>query len=106
VVYGVIPYDHWNQPEWIDENKARQGRWNMTVNKVIYGGSVSFVFILLALLGADLFRLGTETCVGSILEYHFIYLIEPWLIKFVQFFFRHELLQQYRYYWRIESVFP
>ena len=36
--YGVIPSSHWNQPDWIDEDKARQGRYNLMAQNIIYGG--------------------------------------------------------------------
>jgi alpha 1,2-mannosyltransferase len=38
VEFGVIPTDHWNQPNWIDEEKASAARAEMEKNKVIYGG--------------------------------------------------------------------
>ena len=37
--YGVIPHDHWNQPEWIDEEKARAGRNRLMAQNIIYGGA-------------------------------------------------------------------
>ena len=55
--YGVIPPDHWHQPDSIDEAKANISRVEMAVDGVIYADSVSFVSILLSLLGADLFPL-------------------------------------------------
>lgn len=36
--YGVIPHDHWHQPPWIDEERARLSREKMVQNDVIYGG--------------------------------------------------------------------
>ncbi|KAG6810279.1 hypothetical protein H0H92_012608 [Tricholoma furcatifolium] len=61
--FGVIPPEHWYQPDWIDEEKATANRKQMVKDKVLYGGSVAF-------------NSG--------------------------FFFKHELLQKYRWYWRIE----
>ena len=55
MAYGEIPHDHWHQPDSIDEEKATLSRLEMVEAKVIYGGSVSFVFILLSLLVADRF---------------------------------------------------
>jgi len=39
VEFGVIPHDHWYQPEWIDEEKASAAREQMAKNNVIYGGT-------------------------------------------------------------------
>ena len=39
VKFGVIPHDHWYQPDWIDEDKAKKGRQELVRNKVIYGGT-------------------------------------------------------------------
>jgi len=38
VEFGVIPHDHWFQPDWIDEDKASKARKHMEENAVIYGG--------------------------------------------------------------------
>lgn len=42
IEFGVIPPDHWYQPAWIDEEKAKQGRDKMVKDGIIYGGSVSY----------------------------------------------------------------
>ena len=42
VKFGVIPHDHWYQPDWIDEDKARASRDKMVADNIIYGGSVSY----------------------------------------------------------------
>ena len=42
VEFGLIPHDHWFQPEWIDEAKATAGRDKMVQDNIIYGGSVSY----------------------------------------------------------------
>ena len=39
VEFGVIPPEHWYQPDWIDEDKATRSREQMVKNKVIYGGT-------------------------------------------------------------------
>lgn len=67
--FGMIPRDHWFQPKWIDETKARKSRNMMTKQRVIYGGSVTY---------RNMCRYNSG------------------------FFFKHELLQKYRWYWRIE----
>ncbi|KAG6814354.1 hypothetical protein H0H92_010939 [Tricholoma furcatifolium] len=38
VEFGVIPKEHWVQPDSIDENRASESRANMVKNGVIYGG--------------------------------------------------------------------
>ena len=38
VEFGLIPRDHWHQPDWIDETKATASREAMVKNNVIYGG--------------------------------------------------------------------
>jgi alpha 1,2-mannosyltransferase len=39
VEFGVIPHDHWYQPDSIDEEKASAARQQMEKNNVIYGGT-------------------------------------------------------------------
>ncbi|EAU88529.2 alpha-1,2-mannosyltransferase [Coprinopsis cinerea okayama7 len=39
VEFGLIPKDHWNQPDWIDEEKATKAREAMAKANVIYGGT-------------------------------------------------------------------
>ncbi|KAJ3556164.1 hypothetical protein NP233_g12040 [Leucocoprinus birnbaumii] len=69
VEFGLIPPDHWYQPDWIDEVKATEGRDKMVANNIIYGGSVSY---------RNMCRFNSG------------------------FFYRHPLMQKYRWYWRIE----
>ncbi|KAJ2931372.1 hypothetical protein H1R20_g5751, partial [Candolleomyces eurysporus] len=69
VYFGLIPRDHWNQPDWIDEEKATKAREDMVKNNVIYGGSVPY---------RNMCRYNSG------------------------FFYRHELMQQFKYYWRVE----
>ena len=45
--YGLIPKDHWHQPSWIDEDKARKARKDMENNKVIYGGELALSILTL-----------------------------------------------------------
>ncbi|KAF8147842.1 glycosyltransferase family 15 protein [Crassisporium funariophilum] len=40
--FGLIPHDHWFQPDWIDEEKATKGREKMQSDNIIYGGSLSY----------------------------------------------------------------
>lgn len=37
--FGQIPKEHWFQPDWIDENKAREGRLRMMAQGIIYAGA-------------------------------------------------------------------
>ncbi|KAJ6496691.1 glycosyltransferase family 15 protein [Mycena vitilis] len=69
VSFGLIPKEHWVQPDWIDEDRARRGRLKMMSQRIIYGGSVPY---------RNMCRFNSG------------------------FFFKHELLQPYRYYWRVE----
>ncbi|KAF7322988.1 Glycosyltransferase family 15 protein [Mycena chlorophos] len=69
VFFGRIERDAWNQPDWIDEEKARKGRLKLMSQRIIYGGYVPY---------RNMCRFNSG------------------------FFFKHELLQQYRYYWRVE----
>ncbi|KAF5346642.1 hypothetical protein D9758_013190 [Tetrapyrgos nigripes] len=41
-VFGVVPSSDWVQPDWIDEDKAKESRDKMVEENVIYGGSVSY----------------------------------------------------------------
>jgi alpha 1,2-mannosyltransferase len=69
VQFGLIPRDHWYQPDWIDETKATAAREDMVKNQVIYGGSVPY---------RNMCRFNSG------------------------FFYRHELLKPFKYYWRVE----
>ena len=40
--FGVIPREHWFQPDSIDEAKAKASRDKMVEKNIIYGGSVSY----------------------------------------------------------------
>ncbi|KAK7025978.1 hypothetical protein VNI00_015808 [Paramarasmius palmivorus] len=42
VSFGLIPREHWYQPDWIDEDKARMGREKMEAQKIIYADSVPY----------------------------------------------------------------
>lgn len=39
VYFGTIPSEHWYQPDWIDEDRAKRGRDQLVENNVIYGGA-------------------------------------------------------------------
>jgi alpha 1,2-mannosyltransferase len=42
VHFGLIPEEHWYQPSWINETKAKEERDKMEEENIIYGGSVSY----------------------------------------------------------------
>ncbi|KAL1761659.1 nucleotide-diphospho-sugar transferase [Schizophyllum commune] len=42
VEFGLIPSEHWNQPDWIDEERALESRKKMKHDGVMYGGSLSY----------------------------------------------------------------
>ncbi|EIW85168.1 glycosyltransferase family 15 protein [Coniophora puteana RWD-64-598 SS2] len=69
VSFGEIPHDHWHQPDWIDEEKAQEGRNRLVRQGIIYG---------------DLYRYRNMCRFNS------------------GFFYHHELLQSYKWYWRVE----
>ncbi|PFH54344.1 glycosyltransferase family 15 protein [Amanita thiersii Skay4041] len=77
VSFGLIPKEHWFQPEWINENRARAGRIQMMAQGIIYA-----VTVHREQQPAYRFRYRNMCRFNS------------------GFFFKHELLQQYRYYWR------
>lgn len=43
--FGLIPQEHWVQPDWIDEDRARRGRQKMMNQRIIYGGECSTFFL-------------------------------------------------------------
>ncbi|KAJ8074232.1 hypothetical protein PM082_012539 [Marasmius tenuissimus] len=69
IEFGVIPYDDWYPPEWINEEKAMEGRIKLQDQGIIYADSVPY---------RNMCRFNSG------------------------FFFRHPLMQPYKYYWRVE----
>ncbi|KAF8212222.1 glycosyltransferase family 15 protein [Mycena galopus ATCC 62051] len=69
IQFGLIPHEHWFQPDWIDETRASAARKAMASKGVIYGGSLPY---------RNMCRFNSG------------------------FFYRHELLKPFKYYWRIE----
>ena len=90
VTFGLIPREHWYQPDWIDEDKASASRADMVASNVIYGGasvlrnafestsltvhtttgSVSYVLLPRSLVVRailDTFGADIATCAGSTL---------------------------------------
>ncbi|KAF8590601.1 glycosyltransferase family 15 protein [Ramaria rubella] len=71
--YGLISKDQWLQPEWIDEERATKAREKMVADRVIYGVGGA---------GSVPYR--------NMCRYY------------SGFFYRHELLKDYEYYWRVD----
>src|SRR5258705_8869588 len=86
IEFGLIPHDHWSQPEWIDEEKATIGRNTMKEKGIIYAGSVPYRNMCRFNSGVSCFPSRFKCCVSL----------------FLQYFYRHPLLQKYRWDWRIE----
>ncbi|KAK1216439.1 hypothetical protein PQX77_020936 [Marasmius sp. AFHP31] len=42
VSFGLIPHDHWYQPDWVDEDRAREGREKMKALNMIYADNVPY----------------------------------------------------------------
>ena len=51
VEFGLIPAEHWNQPQWINETKASLARQRLLKDGVAYGGE----FAMLILCSVKLF---------------------------------------------------
>lgn len=51
--FGLIPKEHWNQPDWIDEEKATASREAMQAKNIIYAGQ--YFPLLWSPLFADLY---------------------------------------------------
>ena len=50
IEFGLVPKEHWVQPDWIDEEKASAARKDMVEHNVIYGGQSSVLYILSRIL--------------------------------------------------------
>ncbi|KAJ3780585.1 glycosyltransferase family 15 protein [Lentinula aff. detonsa] len=69
ISFGLIPSEDWYQPDWIDEERATEGRDKMKAANIIYADNVPY---------RNMCRFNSG------------------------FFYKHPLLQPYRYYWRVE----
>lgn len=92
--FGLIPPEHWLQPDSIDEDRATASRNKMMEDNIIYGGSVSY-------RNMCRYNSGVRTRL-SIPGLEFVWLIATFIFR--QFFYKHPLLLKYRWYWRIECV--
>ncbi|KAG1753470.1 glycosyltransferase family 15 protein [Suillus lakei] len=104
VSFGLIPREEWVQPDWIDEGRAQEGRNKLVRQGVIYGGKFIIDLIFFTILPSKpqaVFRtyvLATHpgTILSSVVSYRN-------MCRFNSgFFFRHELLTPYKWYWRVE----
>jgi Glycolipid 2-alpha-mannosyltransferase len=43
--FGLIPSSHWNQPDWVDEEKATAGRKKLVEEMIIYAGACARFFL-------------------------------------------------------------
>lgn len=64
VEFGLVPHDHWFQPDWIDEKKAAESRGQMIKDQVIYGGL--YCIVLTANSTADWNTVGSVPYVRSL----------------------------------------
>nr|GAT60414.1 glycosyltransferase family 15 protein [Mycena chlorophos] len=87
--FGLVPPEHWNQPSWINEDKASKARDKMGAKHVPFGSCERLIQEYVP------FLLGGKR--AAILFHE----LKDW----VQFFFRHPLLLQYQYYWRPDVQF-
>lgn len=88
VEFGLIPHDDWFQPAWIDETKATAGREKMQADNIIYGGSVSY---------RNMCRFNSGVSITTL----YVSISDAYIS---QFFYRHPLVQKYKWYWRVEYV--
>lgn len=47
ISFGVVPREHWYQPDWIDEGKAQAGRNKMLFQGIIYAGKHVAIYVRL-----------------------------------------------------------
>ena len=91
--FGLIPREHWIQPDSIDEEKATASRNKMMEANIIYGGSVSYRNMCRYNSGVR-----RDFITGFVVRLIAIFFI----FFFRQFFYKHPLVSKYRWYWRIE----
>ncbi|KAJ7666731.1 nucleotide-diphospho-sugar transferase [Mycena polygramma] len=114
VEYGLVPRDHWVQPDWIDEDKATKGREQLVSENVIYGGIFArcirgHFYETITRAGAKdaSMRDPAKACSAhtalpplwrfwSLANFAFAYSL------FFQLLLQTPLVQKYRWYWRIE----
>ena len=87
ITFALIPPQHWYQPDWVDEDKASRSRDAMVEQDIIYAGAPHAV--------PSAFLAERLHAAGSVSYRN--------MCRFNSgFFYRHPILQQYKWYWRVE----
>ena len=86
VEFGKIDPKMWGYPDWVDVDTAKEGIWKQGDAAIMYGGMESYHHMCRFYSG---FVLVISPCAETV------------LILF-RFFYKHELLQKYDWYWRVE----
>ena len=86
VEFGKVGPDMWGYPDWIDPKVAKEGVNKQGDNAIMYGGMESYHFMCRFYSG----------CVGP------RYKLRSSMLTGHSFFFKHELLAKYEWYWRLE----
>lgn len=92
--FGVIPEEHWSYPAWVDQEKAAKERQRMEADHVIYAGSESYRHMCVEHSQTLLSHTARLTDVGWDGIHRCRYNSG--------FFFKHPIMQQFDYYWRVE----
>ena len=132
VSFGLIPRDHWFQPDWIDEEKAAAGRAQMAADGVVYGGEYSMSTCPRRYISADMAvsqgayrkrkqcylqvfkQLTSQHRYRNMCRFNSGVRLPPSVIHDIrsavplttdriwQFFYRHPLVSKVKWYWRVE----
>jgi mannosyltransferase len=87
VKFGKIDASMWGYPDWVDHDVAREGIRKQGDAAIMYGGMESYHHMCR-------FYSGYENC-------RLLHLVEKMLTR-GRSFYKHELLQEYTWYWRLE----
>ena len=88
VEFGKIDPSMWGYPDWVDKNVAQEGIREQGDAAIMYGGMESYHHMCR-------FYSGFVTSVPSVV-------IPEAYSPNCRFFYKHELLQKYEWYWRLE----
>lgn len=87
VEFGKIDASEWGYPDWVDTDVAREGIRQQGDAAIMYGGMESYHHMCRFYSGLVLY----------------IERIGNWKADSLRsFFYRHELLRKYEWYWRVE----
>lgn len=50
IEYGVVPKELWDQPEWIDKERADKTREQMDKDGIVFGGAYAAVLLPILVL--------------------------------------------------------